>query len=188
MFLLIKKYRKNRKNDKSFSLLGVLIAVYIITIGIIGVVGLMANTIVRSKITGNRVIATGLAQEGIEIVKDIRGTNWMNGNVWDEGIIDGTYQVSYLASGLLDNIAYPPSEKIRFSTSGNGYSVCNSTDPACTSVFDQETVFTRIVEILHNPDGNGSTEDVMSKCTVSWEERGRPQIVEIENWLYNWRP
>jgi len=187
MCLLIRKKQEDKKNNKSFSLLGVLIAIYIITMGIIGIIGLMANTITRSKITGNGVVAIGLAQEGIEIVKDIRGTNWMNGDAWDEGIIDGTYQVSYLVSGLLDNVAYPLSEKIRFSTGGDGYSVCDSTDPICVETFDQETIFTRIVEILHNPDGNESTDDVMSKCAVSWEEKGRSQIVEIENWLYNWR-
>ena len=147
----------------------------------------MANTIARSKVASNRVLATGLAQEGIEIVKDIRGTNWMNGDTWDDGIIDGTYQVSYLVAELLDNASYPLSEKIRLSTSGDGYSVCSSVIPACTAIFNQETIFTRIVEILHNPDVDASTEDIMSKCTVSWEERGHIQNVIIENWLYNWR-
>ncbi len=187
MFLLTKIHQGNQKNSKSFSLLGVMIAIFIITTGIVGVIGLITNTISRSKITGHRVIATGLAQEGIEIVKDIRGTNWMNGDAWDDGIIDGTYQVSYLMTGLLDNGSFPLSEKMRFSTSGDGYSVCNPVVPACLATFDQETIFTRIVEILHNPDGDASTEDIMSKCTVSWEERGNVQNVIIENWLYNWR-
>jgi len=187
MCLLTKQYQRNQKNNRSFSLLGVLMASFIITTGVVGIISLMANTIARSKISGNKIIATGLAQEGIEIVKDIRGANWMNGDTWDDGIIDGTYQVSYLTAGLLDNISYPPSEKIRFSTSGDGYAVCNPAVPACLALFDQETIFTRIVEILHNPDNDGSTEDIMSKCTVSWEEKGIIQSVIIENWLYNWK-
>lgn len=53
-----------------------------------------ALTLVHSSIAGakesdNRLIATNLAREGIEVIRLIRDSNWLAGNDWDEGL-EGT--------------------------------------------------------------------------------------------------
>ncbi len=78
-------YLKNNKN-KSFSILEVLVAITVITVGLVGVVGLVLRNLSIAKVSPERVIAVNLAQEGIEILHNIRDTNLLLGRDFDTNI------------------------------------------------------------------------------------------------------
>lgn len=69
--------KKNRNNPKGFSLLEVLIATFILVVGILGMIGLISRSITSAIEDRQAIIAAGLAQEGIELVRNIRDTNMM---------------------------------------------------------------------------------------------------------------
>lgn len=53
----------------------VLISIFVLLIGIVGTMGLFINSLKNSMDARDNVIATQLAQEGIELVRNIRDTN-----------------------------------------------------------------------------------------------------------------
>src|SRR3989338_3959528 len=85
------------KNNSGISILEVIVAILIITIGMVGVLSLVIQNIQAQYINKNILIASGLAQEGLELVRNIRDLNWLTlGNAWNQSIVgDGTYAVDY---------------------------------------------------------------------------------------------
>ncbi|MFA5994516.1 MAG: hypothetical protein WC823_06180 [Parcubacteria group bacterium] len=89
-------HRQQTINPRAFSLIEVLFSIVMFTVGILGVVSLINQSMVASMNRRNETIAGQLAQEGIELVRNIRDNNWLNdpdhpfqniGNR-DDGIID----------------------------------------------------------------------------------------------------
>jgi Tfp pilus assembly protein PilV len=58
-----------------FSLLELIIAIFVLTVGITAALQLIVSTIKTSIDTRNSVVASGLAQEGVELVRNIRDNN-----------------------------------------------------------------------------------------------------------------
>jgi len=71
---------------KGFTLLEVIIAIAILIVGLIGLMVLVSATISASSVSASRLLAANLAQEGIELVRGIRDSNWLQGQAWDTGI------------------------------------------------------------------------------------------------------
>jgi len=88
--------------NRGFTLIEVVIAVSILTIGVLAAFNVVQNITIYSKLTSSRLTATYLAQEGIELVRNQRDTNWLEGMDW------GTNK------GNLIVAAWPPSGIPRF--------------------------------------------------------------------------
>ena len=89
-----------------FTILEVMIAVTVLTIGIFGSVGLISYTISQASNLENKVISTNLAQEGLEITRNIRDTNWIVGrhfNDWDQ---DNNNEAKDLSGFLRSNTGW----------------------------------------------------------------------------------
>jgi Tfp pilus assembly protein PilV len=69
---------KKLENRKGFSLIEVLFSLGMFVIGIFGVVSLMYGEMEKSMNRRNEAIAGALAQEGIELVRNIRDNNWQD--------------------------------------------------------------------------------------------------------------
>ena len=78
--------------NKSFTLIEIVVAIFIVTMGTVGAFSLIQRTIAFTVISSSRLVAANLAQEGIEIVRNTRDTNWLSGNPWDEGLSSGDWQ------------------------------------------------------------------------------------------------
>ena len=80
-------------DSEGFTLIELIIAIFILSIGIIGIFGAYSAMVVATSDTSGRLSATYLAQDGIEIVKNIRNINWANisknqtgGFTWVDGL------------------------------------------------------------------------------------------------------
>jgi len=94
-------------NEKSkqhgFTLIELLITISVITVGIIGTFTAVQQGVSVVDYSRSRLTAAFLAQEGVEIIKNIRDTNLLEGRlgtvVWNEGIDPGDspeeYEVVY---------------------------------------------------------------------------------------------
>ncbi len=85
---------KRNKNNKGFAIMEVLVALFLITSGIIGSYILISSTISSTNYASDRFTANYLAQEGIELVRNIRDTNWLEPYSeppvpYDRGLIGG---------------------------------------------------------------------------------------------------
>jgi len=68
-------------NEQGQTLIETLAAIFILTMGITAAVGLANYALNSSAAAAKQIIATGLAREGIEAVKNMRDTNWLQGTM-----------------------------------------------------------------------------------------------------------
>ncbi|MFH0923395.1 MAG: hypothetical protein V1825_01545 [Candidatus Falkowbacteria bacterium] len=160
------------KQKNGFSVLEVLIAVLIITMGMIGVLSLVLQNIQVQHINKNNLIASQLAQEGIELVRNIRDTNWLDGNAYDYGIAgDGTYTIDYtFTANDLINVINDSGAKLNINSAG-----------FYTHSAGSATAFYRLITVSDN------TDYLEVECKVRWAERGRIHDYVATTLLYDWR-
>lgn len=118
---------KNLKFQKSFTLLEVLIAIFALTIGVMAAFGSISQTISATTFARDRLIASYLAQEGIEIVKNIRDSNWIKGDSWISGLyLETDRQADYRDSSL--SLPFNPNTYLSLSSSlGYHYGIASQT-------------------------------------------------------------
>lgn len=80
MFFL-SKYFKNKKEKKAFFLIEVLLAVFLVLVGFLTIISLASSGLKESMDSRDQIIAGLLAQEGAEVVRNIRDNNWANGRI-----------------------------------------------------------------------------------------------------------
>ena len=158
---------------KSFTLIEVLVAIFLITVGIAAALIVINQTTVFTQVTSSRLVASYLAQEGIEIVKNIRDSNFLKihkGIIAEEHWIDGLAgceggcEADYDDSGLVSADRY-------LKINGGFYNYDSGI----------ETAFKRKITIT--PDGSDILKVLVE---VSWTERGRTHQVTAQENLYKW--
>lgn len=124
---------------------------------------------VASRIEHN-LIAANLAQEGVEVIRNIRDTNWLNGSAFDSNIPVGTWRVEWntVGGGLMTLGSNPALKK------SNGlYNYATGTD----------TVFRRTVQISKPNNG-----ELILTSSITWAERGNiNRNMGVESHLFDWK-
>ena len=77
---IFKKKKRAFSPKKGFSLLEILVSVFVLSTALIAVVNLTASSLSLFLSSQYRVIAASLAQEGVELVRNIRDTNILLGS------------------------------------------------------------------------------------------------------------
>lgn len=159
------------KNGAGFTIIEVLIAVAVITIGILGILVIIHQTIAYMALSSSRLVATYLAQEGMEIVRNIRDTNWLNARSWNDGLNQGDYEADYNDPSLL--------------SWGNNYLKINGGFYNYDS--GDLTRFKRKITISDPGQAScGNAPCLSVKAEVFWQQLGRTHQVVSEEYLYNW--
>lgn len=80
MFRMLHKTRLFSKKLQGFSIAEAILAAFVLTTGLIAVMALIANSLKNSFETRDTIIAVELAQEGIELVRNVRDNDFIAGN------------------------------------------------------------------------------------------------------------
>lgn len=167
-----------KMSNRGFTLLEVIIAVFLIIVGISGAFLLITKTLGQMAASSSQLVAAYLTQEGIEIVRNIRDTNWLeqidHTNDWNEGLTGCsagcTADYTYTASEDPNLLAIPADNFLNID--GNGfYSYSAGTADK----------FKRKITI------DTSTDILEVKVEVTWEEKGKSYQYFAQENLYNWR-
>ncbi|MDP1834014.1 MAG: hypothetical protein U0944_03515 [Candidatus Moranbacteria bacterium] len=150
------KNEKTTRKYKAFSLIETLFAILLITTGILTTMGLVGTGMAVSIDARNQLIAVELAQEGVELARNIRDNNWENNVGTFDSItagancrVDKTYNYP---NPIVCNGQY------RLYLDGNGFYTHNSAGTP--------TRFYRKLDI-----GNG-TDNRSVISMVTWDSRG----------------
>ena len=147
-------------------------AISILTVGFLGIVTLLSRALALNRVVADNYAATYLAEEGIEVAKNIIDTNSRRGG-WNSGIVPGDYEVDYTSTAL--STRYESDHTLLMDPDTRQYSYAGTI----------ETPFSRRVTVSFVGDGS---QEVKVISEVVWETRGGGiSKVKLEDFFYNWR-
>ena len=155
------------KNGAGFTFLELIIVFFVVIVGILGVFSFVQYPITASIVSVQRLAATYLAQEGIEIVRNIRDSNWVEGISWNSGLGEGDWEVDYNTQNLSDGY--------------NGDFLKIDSNNFYNYSTGDLTKFKRKITIdAANPNY------LKVFVLVEWEEKGKNYPVSVQENLYDW--
>ena len=83
--LLLKAKSYKLKAKEGFTLVESLVAIAVFTVGISAAIFVIQQSFFVGARVKNKIIAAHLAQEGIEVIRNIRDRNWIQGKVYNVG-------------------------------------------------------------------------------------------------------
>ena len=151
----------------------IIAALFVMSVGIMGVFSLVSQTISYINIISSRLTAIYLSQEGMEVIRNIRDSNFLKINKgeegnWDDGLPNGQYyNFDYQSQVLPDNT----------NCSGNNYLDISGGFYKCfvSGRFQRKAQITKIED-----------DKIYVAIEVSWEERGRTHKVVARENFYQW--
>ena len=153
---------------KGFTLLETIVAVGVIIIGLVSALTLITNALFFVSNVQDRLVAINLVEEGIEVVRNIRDNNWLQGVAWNNGLTDGNYQASYNSTSLSP---YNGSSLLFDAATG----LYNYTTGVSTNYIRQISI------------SNLSSFEIRVISTITWQRRGITYTSSAESHLFNWR-
>lgn len=191
--------------QEGFTLLEAMVSIFILLVGVTGSLVLVSSGITNLNVSKNRLIASNLAQEGLEIVHNIRDNNWLNSRKlvtlpsWNDwyGAPNGTGSSCAISSPCIGYIWWSsnfivsgaePSNFLRWNLNTNHYAYDGTEGES----------FSRIITVTDNPDTSIPVNNsVRVQSTVGWGgagnciaggiNSGKKYCLTLEEWLYKWR-
>jgi len=167
--------RANKK--KGFSIIGVLVAVFVSSVGMAAVLDLVTGSFSGAQVAKMRLIASGLAQEGIEIIRDDR-----SGSADEEGW-DRWYNIISMSAtdykveinktdGSISIITPYVEEPVKFDPDTRLYQYTDGED----TPFYRKIILKKI---------NNDCVEVTAE--VKWDFRGNEYKLFVRDNLWNWK-
>ena len=157
---------KYNKTKDGFTILEILVAMLVVTIGGLTAYVMVQQIVFSTFASSYRLTAAYLAKEGIEIVRNIRDTNWLEQEDWDNDLVAGDWEADFNDSPPL---VLHTARKLRFDNSFYNYDS------------GTETRYERKITIT--PDG---LDKLKIFVEVKWTEKGNTHTITIQESLYNW--
>jgi prepilin-type N-terminal cleavage/methylation domain-containing protein len=173
----------SRKKEKGFTMIELIVTLVVLSFGVIGLYNAFIPIIFLTYTISSRFTAAYLAQEGVEIVRNLRDNNFIRRNgdgttLWSDGLTNCTlgcqadYKTGTSAETLVNQLKpYDPTSFLKINTDGlYGYD-----DGA-------PTLFTRKIIISQDAGDDTLKVDVQ----VLWNYNGKPYTYETAGYIYNW--
>lgn len=185
---------------KAFSFLEVIISTLIGSIAFVAILTLAGQNLDAVELPRQRFIAANLAQEGIEVLVNMRSSNWLTFPV---NIVSGRYtkwrgEISppcgagdpgclpdggpYIIQYDGNQLKVPSGNDANLGIDANGR-YCHAALPGCTVV--KTSIYSRTLTIAPASPASDHQFKIISR--VAWMYHNKPYEVDIESRLYNWK-
>jgi prepilin-type N-terminal cleavage/methylation domain-containing protein len=178
------------KKEKGFTIIELIISIFILSIAIVGTFSAFLIMTILTSETADRLTATYLAQDGIEIVRNIRDNNWLkmkagvSGTNWTTGLYNANgidcscsisdcrtkgceadYTTGTGVSGAWPMSPWAGGHYLNINT--NGFYYYNILNPSQTK-FERRIIITPITDIdgVSDPDMSNATHVHIVKVIV----------------------
>ena len=153
-----------------FTLVETMVSLFVLSIAIAATFAIITFHLSNAQFIKNSFIASGLAQEGAEIVRNLRDTDWFAGRDFGSlgrpSTIEETYCVQWNSLALISSCANPLKKD-----ADNFYSYDAG----------QDTIFSRTVTIVKVTDA-----ELKITVEVTWPDRGGTKKITAEEHLFDW--
>lgn len=157
-----------------FTIVEIITVLFILSMGMVGVMGLIVQNIQSQSYNKSNLIAYQLAQEGIELIRKVRDSNWREGVAYDDKLAPGDYIMDYEDSAPQLYNPSDPDELMLRKNSANFY--VHDQTVATTTPFSRRISVTGI-----------DTHSFRVNSRITWEERSQVFNYDLETILYDWR-
>jgi prepilin-type N-terminal cleavage/methylation domain-containing protein len=161
-------------HKKGFTILELMIAIFILLVGIGSAFSLISQTVTHTSLLKKKLIASYLAQEGIELIRNIRDGNYLKEENWDQWLTD-------CSNGCIVDYQSLPNQPL--TPYDNQYLKIDNESFFFNYSRGSSTKFKRKITTQKK---DSDTLDVV--CEVFWEERGRNYSFKVIDQLKNWKP
>ncbi len=162
---------------RGFAMAELIIAISVLSFGVVLVYGSFYNISTVTYSIAPRFTASYLAQEGLDIVRNIRDNNFINARTWSVGIVgspcDTGCQMDYKTQTSSQFAPY----------NDNAFLGLNSDGFYSYDVGATPTVFRRKVTIT---PVTGTNDTLHVESLVTWTYKGQLLSFKIDDYLYNW--
>lgn len=166
---------KKIREKAAFTLIEIIVVLFIISMGLVGILSLIVQNIQAQDYNRGNLIAYQLSQEGIELIRRVRDTNWRNSVLFYENLADGLTTPKTFIMDYDDNLPVEASEAAILRIDDEGF-YAHSPDTW------EASEFSRLIEVeLVDSD------HLRVISSVFWVDRGRENSYVIEALLYDWR-
>ena len=145
-----------------------IVALGVLVVGLLGILALLSRSLGLSRFISNNYVATYLAGEGVEIVKNLIDANVMNLRLWNQNLSAGNYEATHnsqvLESSRGRTLFYDDASKL-YKYSGSS-----------------QTGFKREIRLT-----TPSPDEIQVNVIVRWTTKGAQSSVNLEDHFYNWR-
>ena len=139
---------------------------------------LIIQNIQVQSINKNNLIASSLAQEGIELIRQVRDNNWQQSRAFDYYLWGSSYVVDY-KNGLPVNTSDLSMAKLYLMDGLYINNIHNETNVTPT-IFSRQIFINKIVGVY---PGN----PLQVRSVVTWTDHNRPYRYELQTLLFDWR-
>lgn len=168
------------RHNKGFTLVESIVAIFILLIAIVMPMAVVARALFTANYAQDQITATYLAQEGVELVRNVRDNNVLSGSaLWDQGSLSGCYTVSgcYVDAVHISNIVNVCSGVCPYVQEDNSGGISWYGNDNSWS----NTKYIRTVKLSKVSD-----YEIRVTATVVWATRGGDRTVLVEDVLTNW--
>lgn len=185
---------KRKQKKQGFSLIESLLAIGVLIVGILSAFILVVRSLSNIPLIQSRLIAANLAQEGIELVRQKRDTNNLNGLPWTAGFNKGCICPPDLSISLDPACYYEISADDRILRPyTNTYLAVDDKDPEDWKYNYSYTgkdaefpfFFKRKIEICFPINSNGFNE-MRVKAFLEWRVKRNNFSLVVEDHLFNY--
>jgi len=166
-----------------FSLVEIITVLFVVSLGLVGILSLIIQNIQSQSYNKDNLIAYQLAQEGVELTRKIRDSNWRGARlpfstILYSGNAGTTYYMDYNDPALNVYDSNNPDAAI-LRQDNNGFYTHD------LSASTPSSGFSRLITITNGQYGQNNSVNI--KVTVSWSANTRNYHYDLDTSLYNWK-
>lgn len=164
-----------------FTLIETLVAITILLVAVVGPISLIGDSIRKMYYARDETLAINLAQEGIEMVRQVRDTNMLSGSAWLTNLADGTYMIdagTFMTGAPNTFVVY----------CGGACAPQPIYLDTTTGLYRQGTAFspTRFSRIVTISSAGLPANERQVTSTVTWLTGGSTGSVSVSEYIFSW--
>ena len=160
-----------------FTLIEVIVSLFILGVSLTAILFIFSTSITSATTVRNNFVGGTMAQEGAEIMNNLRHEDWITGRPFGSfgniaGVLaDGIYRVQWNSSQPIFIGSNPP---ILIDSTTGLYSYDSGVSSGFSRSIEIDTVIVGVQKRITS--------------TVTWSDnRGNTKVIEVESHLFNWR-
>jgi hypothetical protein len=187
----------NFGKNQGQSLVEAVAAIGILLMVVSVILALTVANIAGQKTSEFQIIANNLSREGIEVVRNIRDSNWLAGNSWDDGlsvaVLDANNETIIVFEDKRWQLRLPDNDSLYISDLG----IYNSIGEGVLSSFTRRITLDNICindegeETIKKQPCNQAEDEIKIGLKISsqakWFERGRQKSLVLVDLIYDWK-